>query len=341
MEKESHTKTIVDSIDVAKERLHKEETTELIMSIAILGHGCENLVEPWVKDMPISKYFRENVRVYSRACVPDLEAIGDDDNFKDIIHDIQQRFTNVPADETASIISAYAEETRFDYQKDILHNLAHHRQKSLGPRFDKFNTFENIERASNLSAFLSNKQFAFYNNSPEEKVKKSKKESYQLYGLNVVDIRIKRTRPNGDVVYDKIFSSQDLGPNKFNLIYRSGVIFILQDVLGRPELTERALSLLGFKFRKERITDISLEEIYEFFQLIGVSYANLMDFTCRNCSIGIMPQHILEKIYNVEQKFSIKKTAFGKRGKKRSDKKRSGKKQKSNKRKVSKTKKKH
>lgn len=292
-----------------------EEKRELIFSIAIMGHGCEHLLRPWKKDMPILRYFIDNVRVYSRACVPDLESVGDVDEFKDMVSDIQHRFSEVPENETASIVSTYADDERFEYQKKIIYNLAHHKQSSLGPRFDKFNVFENIERASNLSAFISNKEFSFHINSPEEKTNtKGKKELYKTIGVHVVDIRVKKTSPSGAVTYEKLFSPSSNLSNS-NLIYRNGVIFILQEVLRRPELVEPALRFLGFEGATERVMTLSLEQIYEFFQLVGISYVNLMDFTCRACSVGVMPQSISDQFYNIEQKLSVKKSAFGKRNK--------------------------
>ena len=138
------------------------EKDEIILSLVILGHGCESLTEPWQAKSAISRYFRNNVRVYSRACVPDTITLGNLASNPEIIRNINQRFSSVPRNETSSIVTGYAEDSRLEYQKDILYNLAQHKQKSLGPRFDKFSIFENIERASNLSAYLANKDFGFY-----------------------------------------------------------------------------------------------------------------------------------------------------------------------------------
>jgi len=59
--------------------------------------------------------------------------------------------------------------------------------------------------------------------------------------------------------------------------------------------------------------DLSLEQIYDFFQLLGIKYANIMDYTCRACSIGSLSQGLTDSIYRVEQNFKIKPVAFGKR----------------------------
>ena len=95
-----------------------------------------------------------------------------------------------------------------------------------------------------------------------------------------------------------------------NLIYKSGVTFILKNILGRRDLVKPALEVLGFG-KKDRIMDVSLEQIYNFFMLIGVKYANIMDYTCRKCSVGHLSKSLTEQIYSVEQNFKKKPVAFG------------------------------
>jgi hypothetical protein len=99
----------------------------------------------------------------------------------------------------------------------------------------------------------------------------------------------------------------------FNLIYKSGLTYILKDIMKRKDLVKPALQIFGFKGREDRILNLSLEQIYEFFQLLGVKYANIMDYTCRACSIGRLSQDLTDSIYRVEQTFRIKPVAFGKR----------------------------
>ena len=292
------------------------EKDEIILSLVILGHGCESLTEPWQAKSAISRYFRNNVRVYSRACVPDTITLGNLASNPEIIRNINQRFSSVPRNETSSIVTGYAEDSRLEYQKDILYNLAQHKQKSLGPRFDKFSIFENIERASNLSAYLANKDFGFYEESPKEKVNFNM--GYKTLGVHIADIRIKKTNKKGEVTYEKLFSPSDYqktDTTNFNLIYRNGVTFIFKKILGIPKMVDQALKILGFKGTQDRIMDLTLEQIYTLLMLLNVSYANIMDFTCRSCSIGVMPQSLTDSIYNMEQRFSVKSTAFGKRSK--------------------------
>jgi hypothetical protein len=95
------------------------------------------------------------------------------------------------------------------------------------------------------------------------------------------------------------------------LIYKSGVTYIIKDIIGRRDLVKPALEILGFTGRKDRVMDVSLEQIYNLFQLLSVQYVNIMDYTCRACSIGRLSQDLTDKIYSVEQKYRVKPVAFG------------------------------
>ena len=102
-----------------------------------------------------------------------------------------------------------------------------------------------------------------------------------------------------------------------NLIYKNGLTYLLKDIMGRRDLVKPALDIFGLTGKKERIMDFSLEQIYNFFQLLEVKYANIMDYTCRACSIGRLSQDLTNSIYRVEQTYRIKPVAFGKRSRKR------------------------
>jgi hypothetical protein len=101
------------------------------------------------------------------------------------------------------------------------------------------------------------------------------------------------------------------------LIYKNGLTYVLKDIMGRRDLVKPALEIFGLTGKKDRIMDLSLEQIYNFFQLLEVKYANIMDYTCRACSIGRLSQDLTDSIYRVEQNFKIKPVAFGKRSEKK------------------------
>ena len=198
------------------------------------------------------------------------------------------------------------------------------------PGFQKLSAQENLSKVSSLSTYLANKHFSFYNDDPKKKLTQAHQHLYKTLGLQVTDIRLKKTAMDGSVSYEQIFSPSNLNSERttdianHNLIYKDGLTYILKNVLNRKELVKPALAIFGFKGRQERIMELTLEQIYEFFQLVGIKYVNLMDFTCRACSIGRIPQSLTNDIYNREQQYSVKPVAFGKRSSsKRSSSKRS------------------
>jgi hypothetical protein len=149
----------------------------------------------------------------------------------------------------------------------------------------------------------------------KERVQDVLKPVYKTIGIQVTDIRLKKTALDGSVSYEPIFNPSDIkyirgDMTDYNLIYKSGVTFILKNILGRRDLVKPALEVLGFG-KKDRVMDVSLEQIYNFFMLVGVKYTNIMDYTCRKCSVGHLSKSLTEQIYSVEQNFKKKPVAFG------------------------------
>jgi hypothetical protein len=310
----------IPEVSAAKEEANEDVQPitvleELIMSVTIMGHGCEDLMTPWPFETPISVYFKNNVRVYSKACVPDVNSIGNIYQNSDIIKDVQRRFSEVPKSATESIIQTYAKEVRDDYMRDIVYSKLSKDPVSLTRGFDKVLDIENLARVSNLSTFLCNKDFSFYMDSPTEKVPGVLQPVYKTIGIQVTDIRLRKTAMDGSVSYEQIFNPSDIKYSRldwtnFNLIYKNGLTYVLKDILGRRDLVKPALEVLGFG-KKDRIMDVSLEQIYNFFMLVGVKYTNIMDYTCRKCSVGHLSKSLTEQIYSVEQNFKKKPVAFG------------------------------
>ena len=191
---------------------------------------------------------------------------------------------------------------------------------SLTRGFNKLSDITNLGRASNLSTFLCNKNFSFYMDSEKEKVTTMMQHVYKSVGIHLTDIRLKKTASDGSVSYEQIFSPTDpkysrIDLTNFNLIYKNGLTYFLKDIMGRRDLVKPAIEIFGLTGKKDRIMDLSLEQIYNFFQLLGIKYANIMDYTCRACSIGRLSQDLTDSIYRVEQTYKIKPVAFGKRSK--------------------------
>jgi hypothetical protein len=206
---------------------------ELIMSVTIMGHGCEDLMTPWPFETPISVYFKNNVRVYSKACVPDVNSIGNIYQNSDIIKDVQRRFSAVPKSATELIIQTYANEVRDDYMRDIAYSKIKKEPVSLTPGFDKVSDIQNLGRVSDLSTFLCNKDFAFYMDSPTEKVLGVLQPVYKTIGIQVTDIRLRKTAMDGSVSYEQIFNPTDskyseLDLTNFNLIYSTNIVILFK-----------------------------------------------------------------------------------------------------------------
>jgi hypothetical protein len=311
--KEELSKSLPESVK------HIPVLEELIMSIVIMGHGCEELVTPWPPQSEISIYFKNNVRVYSKSCVPDVNSIGNIYQNEDVLRHVQRKFSAVPKGETAAIVSAYADEVRDDYIRDVAFSKFSKAPVSLTRGFDKLSDITNLARVSNLSTFLCNKNFSFYMDSEKERVNPIMRPVYNTLGIQLVDIRIKKTAMDGSVSYEQIFDPTDVKYIRFdltnlNFIYKSGLTYILKEILKRKDLVKPALEIFGFG-KKDRAVNISLEQIYHFFQLLGVKYANIMDYTCRACSVGRLPQNLTDSMYRTEQQYRIKPVAFGKRTK--------------------------
>ena len=309
--KEELSKSLPESVK------HIPVLEELIMSITIMGHGCEELVTPWPPQSEISMYFKNNVRVYSKSCVPDVNSIGNIYQNEDVLRHVQRKFSAVPKGETAAIVSAYADEVRDEYIRDVAFSKFSKAPVSLTRGFDKLSDITNLARVSNLSTFLCNKNFSFYMDSEKERVNPIMRPVYNTLGIQLVDIRIKKTAMDGSVSYEQIFDPTDVKYIRFdltnlNFIYKSGITYILKDILKRKDLVKPTLEIFGFG-KKDRVMNISLEQIYHFFQLLGVKYANIMDYTCRACSVGRLPQNLTDSIYRTEQKYAVKPVAFGKR----------------------------
>jgi hypothetical protein len=200
-----------------------------------------------------------------------------------MLDDIRGRFSSDSGD-TLSILEGYAMATKDEYQKvvDETASIDHVRA--------------NVSRSSGMSSFLFDKTFGFYDREPGDKI------DHQGIGIHVVDIREKIIEEDGSIHYRRLWSpSERMDISNFNLIYKDGVRHMVNTVLKKSVATVKAaLAVLGFVGRQDRIMDLSLERLYDFFLLLGVDYVNIMDYTCRSCAVP-MPPAVLENIYRIEQ----------------------------------------
>jgi hypothetical protein len=319
--------------------LPKALIKDIIMSVAIFGHGCEDFDRPLTDDL--ADYYRNNVRVYSRACVPGIISVGNIIENEDIIRAVRGSFSGTElvggtefVHGTDYVINKYIEDTKPKYLDRVrgFHEGIREKTdaKAAKAADDRF-----LQRSSGLSTFLFEKEFGFYEDRPDEKLSSLKepvKGKYPTLGVHVVNVSMKITNDDGSVHYESIFDPSDerfrrFDLTMFNLIYKDGLKQLL-DELGQKSLVNEAQTCLGFTRIKTRVSTrvstLSLTQLYRFFQLMGVRYVNIMDYTCRSCASN-MNQSILENIYRIEQEHvDVKRGLFG--GNKRSTNKRSSKK---------------
>jgi hypothetical protein len=311
---------------------------DIIMSIAIFGHGCEDFDTPLTDDL--ADYYKNNVRVYSRACVPGIISVGNILENEDIIRDVRGRFSRTEficgtefIGGTEHVIDKYIDDMKPVYSDRVRGFHDKTDTKAAKAANDRF-----LQRSSGLSTFLFEKEFGFYEDTPNEKLSslpKPVQAKYPTLGVHVVNVSVKITNDDGSVHYESIFDPSDerfrrFDFTMFNLIYKDGLKQLLGELgqllgeLGQKTLVKEAQTCLGFTGSKTRVSTLSLTQLYSFFRLLGVRYVNIMDYTCRSCASNIN-QSILENIYRIEQEHvGVKRGLFG--GKKRTANKRSYKK---------------
>jgi hypothetical protein len=282
---------------------------EIIMTVSIFGHGCEDYTSALRGDL--ADYYRNNVRVYSRACVPGTVSIGNILEYEDIIRDIRKRFS--VSGGTDLIIEKYIDDMTPAYSQKVKSYLDRCKTDDT-VCISKAKKAATEQRSSGLSTYLFEKEFGFYEESPDEKPSGPIKAKYPTLGVHVVNVSVKVTDVDGSVYYETIFDPSDdkyrrLDFTMFNLIYKDGLKQLLGE-LGKKTAFKDAQAALVFD-RKTRVSELSLTQLYEFFKLMGVQYVNVMDFTCRSCALD-MDQPILENIYRMEQdQNNAKRGLFG------------------------------
>jgi hypothetical protein len=223
--------------------------------------------------------------------MPGTASIGNKYRVRGMLDDIRGRFSSDSGD-TLSILEGYAAAAKDEYQKVVDETAAS--PSSMASL--------SASMASGMSSFLFDKTFGFYDREPGENKKTIDPMLYQGIGIHVVDIREKIIEADGSVHYRRVFSpSERMDISNFNLIYKDGVKHVVKD--GVKKDAKAALAVLGFVGRQDRIMDLSLERLYDFFLLLGVDYVNIMDYTCRSCAMP-MPPAVLENIYRIEQERS-------------------------------------
>lgn len=166
---------------------------ELIMSLMISAHGEESY--EWPPYMPVAQYYRNNVRVYSRACVPGVTSLRNHRHVRQSIDDTFTIFQNNPGKATQEVMAEYTGVDRDHYRKflDSFTQCDITRPALM---------LKNKERCGGLSTYLSQKQFVFTEPISSKAYYNSEHDWNQFLasrGINVSDIRLKVTTSDGSV----------------------------------------------------------------------------------------------------------------------------------------------
>ena len=276
----------IDRIRSTRKKRSQARRSSLIISVAIFGHGCEDYTKP-LKPVQFGQH------VYSRSCMPGTVAIGNKYRVRGMLDDIRGRFSSDSGD-TLSILEGYAKD---EYQKVVDETTSSPASLKGAASMEGVSSL-----GSGMSSFLFDKTFGFYDREPSENRKTIDKMLYEGIGIHVVDIREKIIEADGSIHYRRLWTpSERMDISNFNLIYKDGIKHVVKDILKKD--AKAALATLGFVGRQDRIMDLSLERLYDFFLLLGVDYVNIMDYTCRSCAVP-MPTAVLENIYRIEQERS-------------------------------------
>jgi len=284
----------------------EEMKEEIIISLVINGHGCEDFTRPWPEDTEIADFFKNNVRVYSVACVPDIPSLLSQQDEQLIMRDINNKF-DLSEKETKEVLDTFKESYRGSYIRKIntLEDTQRGNPTINNPKFHKAKQPMYLDRSSNLITYLANKTYFF-----DDKTIRG-----TINGISVSDIRIKSTDENGIITYRPIrFSKKNL--KLHNLIHKDGVetmLEVFQNKLDISRNLEDIFDILGFSKDEERLESITLYKLFDFFKELNISYVNIFDLTCRACRTGALPRIEIERIYDYESSFNEKPVAFGKR----------------------------
>ena len=298
------------------------EASALILSITIFGHGCEDYLHPWPNETEIAQYYKNNVRVYSTSGVPDITAIFDSRRSRDTINRIGEQFTSENTDQyidkgTREIMESLTHSLRPDYQSAVV------RSEELGlfsadPAFKRNTEPKYLSRASSVVSYLANKDYFFYEQSENEVITTPlQKHQFETIGIHVTDIRRKITDANGHIRYEKIaLPPQSRSQLSTNLSYKTGVKTMVKHFkreLGIELDFNEICGILGFTKRDDRIKEISLVKLFEFFKACRINFVNLFDLTCRTCKTRRLTTQEIDTISYWEALDSEKTVAFGKR----------------------------
>ena len=277
------------------------EKEELILTVAIFGHACEYLLDPFPESNKVGEFYKKRVRLFSQACVPDMSSVTSDYEHKEIAQNILKKIQDSREDvDTLSILEPYIESCKQEYLK----RFEDEKMKSV---FDerlfepKYKT-----RFCGITTYLANKTFQFYENKPGDSSK-------SLYGVVLLDVRVKRTSEDGEVEYERVFDAPHVKKPIILTTY-DGLLKLLKiyykqkhperKVLA-PEYNKTIKDTFGLTKTKSTLPEIDLTKLFELLEMFD--FVNILDYSCRVCNIKRLRSNEIEDIFEREQKHTKKR----------------------------------
>jgi len=275
-----------------------ESKTEIILSIAVFSHGCEELLTPFAHSDPVGEFYRSRVKVFSQACVPGLPSVTMAHEHKPVAREIIRKMqspTKSKAD-TNSILEPYLTACKSKYSE-----IFTKKREDMDSRlFEK----KHIDRSCGTTVFLANKTFQFYDETPGD-------HGANLVGIALLDVRQKHTDEHGKVTYERIFEQSPRRTEPFVLTEMDGLTHLLKTVLKMKATPSSAIiKKMGLSKKTPELPRIDLIQLHDLFAACGVDYVNIVDYSCRTCSIRLSEEQI-ESIHEREQQSKTRVPRFG------------------------------
>jgi len=311
---------MIEELTKIQENILSEYKEEIILSIAIFGHGSEEHPEIFL-DPVISDFYSKNVRVFSTACIPGFVSISGTSENHRILDKIKNKFSNSERS-TEVAIREFKTEYKPQYQEMIRRNknnpTYHQRFKDFARLSDEFYLSQSCDNIS----YFSNKIFFFYEDEIGDIFENPLIERiYNCIGIDIVDIKKKITNEDGIITYEPIYtanSERNPPQSKYlNIIYIEGFKLLLSKLKISKKDSEQIIKKyfeipLDIKIPKNilPLQNIDLIKLFQLFKILNISYVNIFDTTCRTCKTNISDEEIYH-ITMAQDAEESKKYAFG------------------------------
>jgi len=275
----------------------------IILSIAIFSHGGEDYSK--TMEEPFASFYKNNVRVFSRACLPGMSSFTNTTTRSEEI----ARMINICQDKDNQMKSTneLLEQHMCEIKPSYIAQVNSSTISSMYPEITR-----HTDKMCGTSTYLSPKTFEFDEGD----------------GIYLVDVRKQIIYDDGSVEYEILFKPKaGKALSKFdveywNILKQEGMKYMLEKFKREPiknaKVTEKntayEILLRGHKthYRGSIIalprtsTDLStrtnLEGIYDLCKYLGIDYLNIVDNACRvSLSSKQLTEHEILELHEREQ----------------------------------------